>query len=463
MIIHWFRRDLRITDNTALASAAKDDREILGVYVLSQWSGSHRWTGSKRQEFLCGCLASLASNLERLGGKLVFREGDPVEALLALAEEVGASAIYYNRDPDPHGREIEHRLQDQAGRLTIRGFKDVCVHERDEVLTGEGTPFRVFSPYARAWAKLERPAPGGRIQKLACPSTVSSLPAPTLQHWGLSAEGQIVEPGEKAARKRLSEFLATGLETYGTRRNTPSGQTTSRISQDLRFGLLSIREVVKRCNEKAAELSAAGRKSAQSFLGELIWREFYMAILWHYPEVLTQEFNPKYRGMNWPGTKESFQRWLQAETGFPIVDAAMRQLRTTGFMHNRTRMIVAMFLTKDLLVDWRAGEQAFMQHLVDGEIASNNGGWQWSSGTGADAAPYFRIQNPWTQTARFDPEGLYIKEWLPELRDVPAKRFTMPSEEGRPLVRGYPLPMVDHAEARQRALDLFGDAANTSR
>jgi deoxyribodipyrimidine photo-lyase len=251
-------------------------------------------------------------------------------------------------------------------------------------------------------------------------------------------------------------FLEHGLADYATGRNALAEELTSRLSQDLRFGLLSIRELFEKCHERESELSASGKRSANKFMSELVWREFYVNILWHFPEVLDMEFNPKFRGMDWPGDLEHFDLWCAGETGFPIVDAAMRQLGQTGYMPNRARMIVAMFLTKDLLLDWRLGESYFMQKLTDGEISSNNGGWQWSAGTGADAAPYFRILNPWTQGARFDPDGEYVKKWVPELRNVPAKLLFEPPASGERLAAGYPAPIVDHARAREKALELFG-------
>jgi len=452
--IHWFRRDLRITDNTALHGASKAAEDVVCVYILSRWVSDHRWTGAMRQEFLCGCLSSLDANLRAIGGRLIVREGDPVETLLGLAEETGATAIFFNRDPDPHGRQVEEQLEEKSGRLEIRAFKDVCIHERNEVLTATETPFRVFTPYSRAWAKLPKPTLLSKPGSLASPP-LPSRDLPSLSHWNLKPEGRIVAPGEKAARERLKLFLQNGLTHYGDRRNFPAMDSTSGISQDLRFGVLSIREVFSKTSEVASSLPHAGRLSADKFLSELIWREFYMNILWHFPAVLDLEFNARYRGMSWPGKLSDFARWCRGETGFPIVDAAMRQLNTTGTMHNRTRMITAMFLTKDLHIDWRLGESYFMQKLVDGEIASNNGGWQWSAGTGADAAPYFRIQNPWTQTLRYDPEGTYIKKWIPELRDVPAKKLCEPPASGTRIHRCYPSPIVDHSEAREKTLQLF--------
>jgi deoxyribodipyrimidine photo-lyase len=459
--IHWFRRDLRITDNASLSAAAARGGRLVCIYIVSSWSSTHRWTGPMRQDFLCGCLASLDANLRTLGGELIVREGPAVDVLLALAAESGASAIYYNRDPDPFGRAVEATLTAKAGNLEIRGFKDVCIHEQNEVLTATGTPFRVFTPYSRAWSKLPKPTLLGKLKSLSC-VPLPSLPLPTLDHWNWKPEGNLVEAGERAARERLKTFLKNGLAHYGARRNTPAGTTTSRLSQDLRFGLLSIREVYHRCTEVANDLPPAGRTSAQTYVSELIWREFYINILWHFPEVLEQEFNAKYRGLPWPGRKADLERWCQGETGFPIVDAAMRQLNSTGFMHNRTRMITAMFLTKDLHLDWRFGESYFMRQLVDGEIASNNGGWQWSAGTGADAAPYFRIQNPWTQSLRFDPEGEYIKTWIPELRDVPANRLHTAPAPGTRLSSKYPAPMLDHSVARDKTLDLFKRFAGAS-
>lgn len=457
-VLHWFRRDLRISDNTALHAASLEGARVVPVFVVSDWRGAHRWTGLNRQHFLCGCLASLAGNLGTIVGRLIIRRGDAVTELLKLARETGADSIFYNRDPDPFGQRVEKDLAATASAagIVVRDFQDVCIHERRAVLNGSGEPFRVFTPYSKAWRKLSPPPISPRPKDLATPSEIPSLPLPTLETWGLGSPARgLVEPGEKAARKRMADFLAGGLARYGAERNLPAGRTTSRLSQDLRFGLLSIRELFQAVEGASARLPAAGRASAEKFTSELIWREFYMQLLWHFPEVLEVEFNPKFRGMKWPGDPERFERWKSGTTGFPIVDAAMRELAQTGFMHNRCRMIAAMFLTKDLHLDWRLGESFFMQSLTDGEIASNNGGWQWSAGTGADAAPYFRIQNPWTQTKRYDPEATYIKTWVPELRDVPAAKISEAPDPGGRLAKDYPPPIVDHSRARDITLDLF--------
>lgn len=451
--IHWFRRDLRLTDNTALNAAVAAHDCVIPVYIVSEWKGEHRWAGAPRQEFLCGCLASLSRNLEAKGGRLIIRQGQADVVLRDLVRETGAGAIYFNRDPDPYGREMEAKVA-RIG-VPVHALSDHAMHERDSVMTATGTAYRVFTPYARAWSKLDKTAPGRALAKISTPPTVPSLPLPTLAMWGLTPTAKIVEPGEAAARTRLGSFLEGGIEQYADRRDLPDGDTTSRLSQDLRHGTLSIRDIYARCVEASEKAGPAGRRGVQIFINELIWREFYMQVLWHWPEVLDLEFQEEYRGLEWERNAEALERWQKGQTGFPIVDAGMRQLAATGFMHNRVRMIVAMFLTKDLHLDWREGESWFMRQLVDGEIASNNGGWQWSASTGTDAAPYFRIQNPWSQTKRFDPDGAFIKRWVPELRDVPAAKLCEPPAPGLPLARGYPLPMVDHHAERDRALDMY--------
>lgn len=468
--IVWFRRDLRITDNIALWQAVRRAAEVVPVYILSEWSGSHRWTGANRQQFLCGCLSSLARNLAAIGGRLIIRRGIAAEELAKLVDETGAQAIFCNRDPDPFGRRVEAELAafGQKARIEVARSWDATIHEPGELLNASGEPFRVFTAYAKAWIKAGKVKSQSRVRALKVPESLASLPLPTLETWGLPPQAEVLEAGEKAARSRMKRFMELGLASYGRLRNSLAGELTSRLSQDLRFGLLSIRELLERCRERALLFAAPDRKSAEKFISELVWREFYFSILWHFPEVLDVEFDPKFRGLKWPGTREHFDRWRAGETGFPIVDAAMRQLARTGFMPNRARMIVAMFLTKDLLVDWRMGESYFMQKLTDGEIANNNGGWQWSAGTGADAAPYFRILNPWVQTARFDPEGEYIKKWVPELRSVPARRLVEPPASGERLASGYAAPIVDHTRAREEALKFFaqnggGHPSRTSR
>lgn len=455
--LHWFRRDLRLHDNTALRQAVDAAGEVIPVYVISEWKGEHRWTGPNRQEFLCRSLLELEERIEQAGGRLIFRQGNAVRELALLAKETKAEAVYFNRDPDPFGREVEEELArvGETQGFAVVACKDACLHERDEVLTGSAEPYRVFTPYSRAWAKLPKDKPLAKVTRLRTPGGIRSESRPTLDTWRIKIDAEILPAGEEAARQRMSAFINSGLASYGAVRDRLDMAGTSRLSQDLRYGLISIRELFERCREKMETLPAAQRDNASKYVGELIWREFYQQILWHFPEVLEDSFNPKFRGMRWTNDPGAFERWCNGETGFPVVDAAMRQLAQTGFMHNRARMITAMFLTKDLHIDWREGESYFMRQLTDGEIASNNGGWQWSAGTGADAAPYFRIQNPWTQSARFDPDAVYIKQWVPELRDLPAEKLHVAPASGLRIARNYPAPMVDHATERERTLEMF--------
>lgn len=455
-VIHWFRRDLRLADNPALHAASRAGH-VIPLYIVSPWKKHHRWAGAPRQEFLCGNLRSLDANLRHRGSALVIRSGDPTETLLAVARESGATAIFAGRDYDPHGRATEARVADAARLhgIAFHTFKDRVIREPHEVLTSSGTMFRVFTPYSRAWLKSASPADTLPPPQWDAPPAIPSEPLPTLDTWGLSQTASFLpDPGENAARKRLVAFLEHRAYRYAATRNTPAADGTSRISSDLRFGTLSIREVYRRCLEASSACDAAGRRSIATFINELAWREFYFAVLWHWPEVLDHEWNPAWRGLRWDDPGERFELWCRGETGFPIVDAAMHQLNATGWMHNRLRMITAMFLTKDLHVDWRHGERYFMQRLTDGEIAANNGGWQWSAGTGADAAPYFRIQNPWTQTKTYDPDGTFIKTWLPVLRDVPGAKLCNPPN-GIRLHPKYPLPIVDHARERRITLERF--------
>ncbi|MDF1752202.1 MAG: deoxyribodipyrimidine photo-lyase [Verrucomicrobiales bacterium] len=464
-VIHWFRRDLRLTDNTALSEALKAGKEVIPVYILSDWKRNHHWTGTGRQQFLTGCLESLSEDLESIGGRLIFRSGDAVNELKKLVKTTEAEAIYLNRDPDPYGIETEKRLLETCRSIGIElhGSKDVVLHEKDEVLTQSASPYRVYTPYSKTWMSLSKPDPAAKIKKFPKSKTLNELKSLSfdgIAHWSLKkTDTEIPEAGEKAARKRLKNAIeSTVLTRYAQDRNTPALEATSGIGPDLRYGTLSPREIFSQSQKLLDDTrSKSERESIFTFQKQLAWREFFMAILGHYPEVLETDFNPKWRGLKWgdPDEDNKLERWQNGQTGFPIIDAGLRQLAATGTMHNRVRMIVAMFLTKDLHLHWKLGEAHFMRHLIDGEIANNNGGWQWSSGTGADAAPYFRIQNPWTQTERYDPDGTYIKKWIPELAEVSPKQFRKPAESSAPLSPDYPLPMVDHSEEREVTLDWF--------
>ncbi len=466
--IHWFRRDLRLTDNTALQKAHSESVQVIPVYILSDWKEHHEWTGPNRQFFLCGCLASLAANLEAIDSKLIIRSGDALKELEKLLKETKAEAIYTNADIDPFGKEVEKKLAKLCEKLKVvfHVCKDAVLHAPEEALKDDGTPYRVFTPYSKRWLNLEKSPPLGKVRTLGPKPDFPSQDPPTLAHWKLSEPAaKIPTPGERAARERMKDFVSgQRIQNYKDGRNIPSRHDTSGLSPDLRYGLISIRELYLLCQQaEAATTSPKARESIQTYIKELAWREFYVAVLHYWPEVLETDFNPEFRQVRWDSADKDFEAWQQGKTGFPIVDAGMRQLLATGWMHNRLRMITAMFLTKDLHCHWMLGEKFFMQQLVDGEIASNNGGWQWSAGTGADAAPYFRIQNPWLQSKRFDPEGEYIKMWVPELKDVPAEKLHEPPGDGGPLAKGYPLPIVDHHEERDKTLVRFKEGKKSSR
>lgn len=457
-VIHWFRRDFRLNDNTSLRHAVKQGDPVIPVYVLTSWRGDHQWTGPNRQQFLCGCLAALSHDIGKAGGRLIIREGDAVRELEKLAVDSGASAIHANKDPDPFGRKTERRLEEACNRIGIRLFlhDDLSLHPPGRVLTNSGSPYKVFTPYFRKWETQEKDAAGPAITTFSTPPGLDSLPLPDVSHWGLPRpETTLPEAGEQAALERMGHALSEILPGYSKTRDKPAAEATSRLSQDLRHGLLSIRHLYSEIQSAKAGAPASAASSFDTFIKELAWREFYLAILHHFPDVLEQGFNPTWRGMPWDDPREKLDTWRQGRTGFPFVDAGLRQLLETGFMHNRLRMITAMFLTKDLHLDWKLGESHFMRHLTDGEIASNNGGWQWSAGTGADAAPYFRVQNPWTQSARHDRKGEYIKRWVPELREVSAELLHHAPLDGKPIARGYPLPCVDHSAERLRTMAIF--------
>ena len=456
--IHWYRRDLRITDHKVLQAAAQACAAVCPLYIVSTWRDHHDWSGCNRQQFLCECLAALASELRTIDGRLIVRRGPPLEVLAKFIAETGAQAVFFQRDPDPHGRAVEQSVERLCRELgvAVHAIHDVSLHAPDEILTGSGQPYRVFTPYSKNWLAAAKEGPVPKLGGLQTPGHIPSDPLPTLAGWGLAQPvACLPAAGEKAAAQRLSAALKTRIGRYHEQRDLPAVAGTARISQDLRFGLLSLRSVYAAVVAAETAAAPAAKPGFQTFLKELAWREFYLAILRHFPDVLELEFAPQWRGLAWDEPDEKLAAWQQGRSGFPIVDAGMRELLGTGYMHNRVRMITAMFLTKDLHYDWRLGEAWFMRHLVDGDIAANNGGWQWSAGTGADAAPYFRIQNPWSQSARFDPLGSYIKRWVPELAAVTPEKLHIPPAGQRPLAPGYPLPILDHNTQRLRTLAIF--------
>jgi deoxyribodipyrimidine photo-lyase len=438
--LHWFRRDLRLLDNAALYHALKEYDAVYPFFVFDDKILTAPDIGAPRVHFLLNCLDSLQKNCAVQGGNLVIRRGPVVSEIEKLIHETGASAVFWNRDYEPYARERDATVEKA---LTARGvaakhFADGVIHEPHEVLKADRTPYAVFTPYSRVWRSLPKPPPLPLAKFKPVPKAVPSDPLPTGQHLGFPLSIELPPAGERAGLDRMKFFMTSAAARYGTQRNFPNIDGTSQLSPHLRFGTLSPRTIFTAA-EKLKSSQPEAKAEIDVFITELIWREFYRQILWHYPHVATRAFKPQYDSLKWENNETYFQAWCEGRTGYPIVDAAMRQLNQTGWMHNRLRMIVAMFLTKDLLIDWKWGERYFMQKLVDGDLAANNGGWQWSSSTGTDAQPYFRIFNPNSQAEKFDPEGRFIERYVPEAN----------------LIGKYPRPIVDHGTQRLKALALF--------
>ncbi len=429
--LHWFRSDLRLADNAALCAAARAER-LTPVFVLDERLLSGPKSGAARTRFLFECLARLRAELETRGSTLVVRRGEPAAELAKLAHETGAELVTWNRDYGPFARARDGavtRALERAG-VSVETFRDRVVFEAEDVRTKAGRGFSVYGPYRRAWlARFSaEPAAPRRAPKLPPPARVTrgSLPLVSVQ----------AGAGSAAALRRLRGFVERGLADYPWRRDLPAVAGTSRLSAHLRFGTVSVRECLARAAEAARDDRRA-RAGAEKWRVELIWREFYHAVLAEHPRVLRGAWRQELDSLEWSDDDAAFRAWCEGRTGFPFVDAGMRELAATGWMHNRARMVAASFLTKDLGIDWRRGEAFFMQSLVDGDPANNNGGWQWSASTGSDSQPWFRIFNPAAQAARFDPDGEYARRWIPELET------------------DYPPPIIDHAHARERALARF--------
>ena len=457
----WIRRDLRLNDNQALTVALQQADYVLPVFIVDPGLTQSDYVGDKRLAFLWAGLRRLEADLQARGSRLLVLHGDPVTELAALVRETGATLIVAEADVSPYAR---RRDQQVAETLPLQLVSGLTVFPPDAVLKADGTPYTVFTPFSRTWKTMPPPSPDSIIpapERIPTPPRPQSRPVPVAP---ALPDTVPFKPGEAEARQRLERFKNGIIFQYGDNRNRVDLTGTSGLSPWLRFGMLSPRQAVAAAWQ-AIELAPdePARKSAETWLNELIWREFYISILYHFPQVRRRSFRPEYDGIEWDNDPAAFAAWTEGRTGYPIVDAAMRQLSQTGWMHNRARMITASFLVKDLLIDWRWGERWFMQQLVDGDPAANNGGWQWTAGVGTDAAPYFRIFNPILQSKKFDPTGTYIRRWLPELAAVPEKHihtpWTMPAsvqqQSGCVMGRHYPPPVVDHKQARERTLAAY--------
>ncbi|MEC7752500.1 MAG: deoxyribodipyrimidine photo-lyase [Bacteroidota bacterium] len=424
--IFWFRRDLRFIDNTGLYYALSERNPVLPIFIFDRNILDKLPKADARVEFIQRTLEQLDKTLKDKKSGIKTFYTTPIEAFKELSKTYTLEAVYTNRDYEPYAlerdREIENFLKEQG--VSFFTFKDHVIYEKEEIVSGSGSFYKVFTPYSKSWKeKYKANPPETKPSALYFDNwvrlkeeKVHSLEAMGFRHTDITIPSNTVD----------EEII----KHYSEKRDIPALDATSRLGIHLRFGTISIRQLA----EKALNLN-------ETFLNELIWRDFYAMILANTPRVIDQAFKPEYDRIPWRQDEEGFEKWCQGKTGYPIVDAGMRQLNQTGYMHNRVRMIVASFLTKHLLIDWRWGETYFAEKLLDFDLASNNGGWQWAAGTGTDAQPYFRVFNPQSQTEKFDPQLEYIKKWVPEYR-----------------TDAYPAPIVDHKLARQRAIDTYKQA-----
>ncbi len=455
---------MRLGDNQAL-QAAREHGEVVPVYVLDPAVLDARWHGraEARRAFLFASLRSLDAELRARGSRLIVRLGRPEAVLTELVSQTGASGIWAEEDYSPFARQRDTTLR---ASLPLHLTGGLTAHAPGLITKKDGGPYTVFTPFSKAWKALPLPHPR---DVLAVPDTLPPVPEALTSHdWPDPPAPAAFPASEQEAGQRLEAFCQRALFAYHTDRNYVDRQGTSVLSPYLRFGLISARACAARAlAEMANAPTTDARKSAEHWLNELIWREFYQSILYHFPHVLKTAFNANLRNIAWREAPDDFAAWRVGQTGYPIVDAAMRQLNELGWMHNRARMIVASFLCKDLLVNWQLGEQYFMDRLVDGDPASNNGGWQWTAGVGTDAAPYFRIFNPVLQGEKFDPSGDYIRRYVPELADLPTKVLNQPwllspleqAHYGVVLGRDYPERIVDREIVKARTLAAFKAAS----
>jgi deoxyribodipyrimidine photo-lyase len=468
----WFRRDLRVEDHAALHHALRASGKVFCAFVFDTGILAGLPRDDRRVQFIHASLGELDARLRAWGAYLIVRHGRAADEIMRLAEELDVESVFANHDYEPaaiaRDRDVQQRLR-EAGR-SLQTFKDQVIFEKDEVLTQAGGAFSVFTPYKNAWLKRLAAQPEALDAFETAPFAAALAPAstspsaghalPSLEELGFVPPADPIDPAGMSGAQELLDAFLRRIDDYRTQRDFPALDSTSRLSVHLRFGTLSIRSLVRMLRDRTGD-------GAATWLSELIWREFYMMILQRHPRVTTQSFKAAFDRVEWEDGKEAddaFAAWCEGRTGYPLVDAAMAQLNRTGFMHNRLRMVTASFLTKDLGISWLRGERWFAQQLNDYELSSNNGGWQWAASTGCDAQPWFRIFNPVTQSKRFDPDGAFIRRWLPQLAGLEGAAIHAPwlakpaalERAGLVLGRDYPHPIVDHEQARERTLARFG-------
>ena len=461
LILFWHRRDLRISDNIGLAAACQKSQKVIGVFCLDPNIVERDDIAPARVTYMIGCLQELQQRYVEAGSQLLILHQNPSQGIPALADALNAKTVVWNRDVEPYAKTRDRTIQDalEEKGIAVEQFWDQLLHAPGDIRTNSGNPYKVYTPFWKNWKDQAKATPAESLKNAEglteteqdVVKKVGTIELPTAKELGFTWDNPLLlEPGEKAAKERLEEFCDRAIDDYQHQRNLPAIDGTSRLSAALKFGAIGIRTVWQ-ATQTAIERSRSDdtRDSIQTWQQELAWREFYQHALYFFPELATGPYRDTFVNFPWDNNQTLFEAWCEGRTGYPIVDAAMRQLNETGWMHNRCRMIVASFLTKDLIINWQWGENYFMQKLYDGDLAANNGGWQWSASSGMDPKP-LRIFNPASQAQKYDPDGEYIRQWLPELSSVDTKDLVtgkISSDECSSC--GYPEPIVDHKKRQQ--------------
>ncbi|MFB6145375.1 MAG: deoxyribodipyrimidine photo-lyase [Candidatus Nanohaloarchaea archaeon] len=462
--IAWIRRSLREHDNTALVEASKVHDEVIPFYVVDEEYFRNSELGYPRVRFWRDSLLDLKERMKENGKDVVIGKGKPVEELEKLVEETGADAIYFNRDYSPYSKKRDAKVHELEGNLgvEVKEFKDIVMFEKEEITTNKGDPYKVYSYYRDKWFEKEKKRPA-EVEEYEVPG-IESDEIPSLEELGFQRPDELDwtwKPGREGAEERIEDFKQR-IGDYDDKRDFPAEDATSKLSPHLKFGTVSIREVFWEAERMKAR-NNVDDEGVRVWQEELAWRDFYFQVMWNHPHCVEKPFLEEYEAIEWEDDEERWQRFIDGKTGYPMVDAGMRQLKKEGWMHNRLRMIVTSFCAKDLHLDWKMLHDYFKKTFVDAELASMIGGIQWAYSIGTDAQPYFRVFNPWTQGEKYDPEGYYIREYVPELEEVPDKYIHEPhempeevqEESGCIIGEDYPAPVVNHDEEREKAVEMF--------
>ncbi|BAU08859.1 deoxyribodipyrimidine photo-lyase, 8-HDF type [Fischerella sp. NIES-3754] len=457
LILFWHRRDLRISDNTGLATARQRSAKVVGVFCLDPNILERDDVAPVRVTYMIGCLQALQKRYAQAGSQLLILHAHPTQAIPALAEALGAKAVFWNWDVEPYSQERDRTIISalkEKGIEFLENNWDQVLHAPEDIRTGSNQPYTVYTPFWKNWISKPKAEPvetlenaeGLTEKEKEIAKSAGVIALPSAKDLGFVWDGElIIAPGEQAAQERLEEFCDRAINEYQEQRNFPAVDGTSRLSAALKFGAIGIRRVWQATQEVwENSRSEETQSNIRTWQQELAWREFYQHAMYNFPELAAGAYRDAFKNFPWEINHEHFQAWCEGKTGYPIVDAAMRQMNEIGWMHNRCRMIVASFLTKDLLINPQMGERYFMQKLIDGDLSANNGGWQWSASSGMDPKPV-RIFNPASQAQKFDPEAEYIRQWVPELRSFDTEYLV--TGKITPLERqavGYPAPIVDH-------------------